>query len=289
MLVFTRAPVRLAADGGPGDMSDAEARRRVIELFQDWADRIRTGITMEGLEKAIEQRSAELILQGPVWVDSWDEVVEEWDAAIAAVLQRVGAKELRRLKARFAFDLDNPHATAWAKANTATRVTEVTDATKQAIRDVVGSAFEQQTTAKVAAQQIRPLIGLTSRDAQSVRNAAERLRAGGATERQITKVSEQTSGRLLRRRADNISRTETASAAMAGTQAAWRTGKDAGIVDSRAQRKWIAGETERTCPVCGALDDKIVGLEEAWQSPIGEIFQPPAHPSCRCTMILVTP
>jgi hypothetical protein len=116
--------------------------------------------------------------------------------------------------------------------------------------------------------------------------------------------------RLLKRRAENIARTETIRAANMGTQFGWDAAADAGLLPPGTQKVWIATEDSRTCPICAVLDGNTVDLGGNFDVSVeataftieGEEIRvtatrpmkrssttrtPPAHPSCRCTLGLV--
>ena len=49
----------------------------------------------------------------------------------------------------------------------------------------------------------------------------------------------------------------------------------------RMTKTWFTNNDDLVCEVCGPLDGVEVGIEDDFG---GEIFQPPAHPKCRCWM-----
>jgi hypothetical protein len=69
----------------------------------------------------------------------------------------------------------------------------------------------------------------------------------------------------------------------AGRLGAWQKAVNHGSIGWDAQKEWLAAAGERTCPICNALHGQRAGLTDAW--PFGGLT-PPAHPSCRCTIII---
>jgi hypothetical protein len=101
--------------------------------------------------------------------------------------------------------------------------------------------------------------------------------------------------RMLQYRARNIARTETIRAAHAGQEELWRQATEQGLLKpERTRRKWIVTPDDRLCPICRAIPGRNlrgvplgVPLGEAFNTPIGGVKHPPAHPSCRCTLGLM--
>ena len=66
------------------------------------------------------------------------------------------------------FARTNQRALEWARARSAQLVTEVNAATREAIREIIGLAFEEGLPPREAARLLRDVIGLHSRDAAAV-------------------------------------------------------------------------------------------------------------------------
>lgn len=74
-------------------------------------------------------------------------------------------------------------------------------------------------------------------------------------------------------RAEQIARTETARAYSKGSILAW---KAAGVVD---RKQWLV---TRPCPVCAALDGKIVAIDAEFAPGIQH--PPDPHTNCKCAI-----
>lgn len=74
-------------------------------------------------------------------------------------------------------------------------------------------------------------------------------------------------------RARLIAETETTRAFAEGNMAAWRS---TGVIK---KRKWNTANDELVCPICGPLNQTVVGMDEDFP---GGVSNPPAHPRCRC-------
>lgn len=149
----------------------------------------------------------------------------------------------------FAFDRTNPRVKDWAAKHAGELIDGISKTTRDAIRDHVESAFDEQFDVDELADRIAGELGDDEGE-----------------------------------RADTIARTETMRASNEGQQEAWNQAVDDGVLTGDEKRVWIATDDELLCPICGDLADTEVGLDEEFDDGIDE---PPAHPNCRCTMGLV--
>lgn len=130
---------------------------------------------------------------------------------------------------------------------------------------------------------LRAVGGLNWRQAEALLRFRDRLADNGVPTRQLRRQMVDYGDRLRRQRARMIARTEDAVAGNKGREAAWRLGRDLGLLDPRARRVWRTTLDERTCPVCSALDGVSVGLDESWTSSGRAVASPgEVHPHCRC-------
>jgi len=230
-------------------------------------------------------------------------------APIKDTLAELAQGTAQQVAAEFNLDfaLVNQTAVRWAERHAATLVTGVDSETMKAIRRVVVRGQSEGINVRIQAQQIRRIVGLTRRDAEAVSRFTEGLISAGVRDSQIADRAERMARRLLRRRAENIARTETIRAANMGTQLGWEAAQSEGLLPAQSFKVWIATEDARTCPICAVLDGNVIGLGESFSvesqatsfSREGDEFRvadtvplkrpttertPPAHPSCRCTM-----
>jgi SPP1 gp7 family putative phage head morphogenesis protein len=65
---------------------------------------------------------------------------------------------------------------------------------------------------------------------------------------------------------------------------------NSGLIDLYKQngiqkKRWLAAMSDRTCPYCNELNGQIIGINESFNSSVGDVTQPPLHVNCRCTTI----
>ena len=184
------------------------------------------------------------------------------------------------------FDLTNPRAQAYAATQTADLVTEVTDATKEAIRVLIERGFAEGIPPRQLAQEIKQIIGLTSRQADAVSNFQASLLADGVTgdilDARVGKYEEA----QLRYRATMIARTETLASSNQGQLETWMQAREKGLLLADQKRIFITTPDDRLDPECEVLDGEEVGLDEPFS--FGGM-NPPIHPNCRCCVALSMP
>lgn len=111
------------------------------------------------------------------------------------------------------------------------------------------------------------------------------------TQAQIDKQVEAYHRKYLRYRSETIARTEAIRANNVGALEAYRQAIAAGKLDARLVRKrWSIARDERTCSICNSipgLNPKLgVPIEATFATPKGPIATPPAHPNCRCAVLV---
>lgn len=199
------------------------------------------------------------------------------------------------------FDVTNPYAIMHAERFAADLVREVTRSTRAAIREAVVDSFRNGFTADQLARRLRTTIGLTTRQARSVQSYRERLEAREILSGPQVEVLVRRYFRKVRnRRAETIARTEILRASNEGRLQGWRSAADVGWLDVNASvKEWVSTadgpsfdpSKPSTCEVCSAMDEvKVMGIEGEFTLGSGRKVQsPPAHPNCRCTVIIHPP
>lgn len=123
-----------------------------------------------------------------------------------------------------------------------------------------------------------------------------KLKAAMATSKpippaQIDKMVEAYARKYRQFRAQTIARTEALRATNFGVQDAWRQIIESGAApEELVRRQWMVARDERLCEVCAPIPKlnpkKGVPFGQAFQTPIGPLTMPPAHPNCRCTLFV---
>jgi SPP1 gp7 family putative phage head morphogenesis protein len=77
---------------------------------------------------------------------------------------------------------------------------------------------------------------------------------------------------------EQVARTETSRAHTAGVMDAFES---AGV----EKIMWLAAEDDRTCDDCEPTDGEVIAMGDSFDNV--DVDAPPAHPSCRCTVVSV--
>jgi len=262
------------------------------------ANAVRTG-NVQPLLDAVREHEALLAKQVDLRDLSFDASLELLQAQLArekaklefeSMLDQLGSGR-RRAGFKFSFDLVNPRVAPWARENAARLVREVGDETRASLRDIVVRMTTDGVPPRIAAKEIREHVGLTERQSRAVSNRRAKLEAEGRPAAQVDRMTEAYSKKLLRYRSENIARTEIIRSQTAGQTIAWEAAADEGLIDrATVKRQWIAAVgSARTDDLCLALAElEPVGMGEPFVAEGLEFDAPPAHPSCRCTLALVT-
>ena len=232
-----------------------------------------------------------------------DALQQTYAAGAKAAMQKLPSK----ISIDLSFDLLNPEAVKFLQNYSFNLIRQITDETRESIRNVVVRAFREGGHPFEQAREMRDSIGLTANQEAAVasyRNSLmstdrmqetlQRSLRDGRFDRsvmsavnnqrpleqaQIDKMVARYRERFIDYRAKMIARTETIRASMAGQRELWRQAKDQNLFDEKHTRRvWIASGDANTCPECAELDGTSVALDEEF---VGG--DPPLHPLCRCS------
>lgn len=183
------------------------------------------------------------------------------------------------------FNLVNPHAVEWAKSHAGSSVQNVSDQTRQILRDLIPCAMAGQMTRREIAAQILPLLQLLPEEARQIAEYSQQIAAKGYKGLRFDKAIERHSLKLLRVRAERIVATEINRASNEGERNSWEEAVKKGYLNlKRTWRVWIATPGDsRTCDLCLKMHNKKARLNEHFETPLGPISGPPLHDGCRCT------
>lgn len=202
---------------------------------------------------------------------------------------------------RFEYEALNWRIVRMAEQRTAGLVTQVSDQTRRALRRVIASAIDDGLGPRVAAQEIRPLVGLTDRHAAAVQRFHTGLVDGGMKRSRATEKAARYASRLLRYRTENIARTEMLWTANAAQLEQWRQMRDVGLLTGAEVMVWSVTDDERLCDLCAPMDGLVTesidvpfvselrgfpGQEPVQRPQPQTLEHPPLHPMCRCGVVL---
>ena len=181
----------------------------------------------------------------------------------------------------------------WCETKAADFVTNVTATQIMGLRAVVQrAAVLEDLSVDQLSRAIRPMVGLTHQQTVANLNYYENLIKNGTSEAKALDLSIRYSARQHRFRAYNIARTELAFAYNQGSYEGTKQAQEAGYM-GEVVKIWCTADDERVCEICGGLDGKQIAMDEDFDfttklaTPANPTIRrvPPAHPSCRCTVM----
>lgn len=178
-----------------------------------------------------------------------------------------------------------PRAAAWGKKRSAELVTEIEKPARAALRAVISTRLREGVHPSSIAKQIRPWVGIHSRNVPPILRYEAALRKAGAGAAKVEKAVARKIAAAVRERCDLIARTETWRAVNKGREALYQELAAEGHVDpARMVRTWVATPDERLCDICEALDGTTA---EGFDDDFGGGIHDPsdAHMDCRCTVL----
>ena len=177
----------------------------------------------------------------------------------------------------FKFNAKNREAQRIARDYTAAQIDLVDNETKKAVRTIIQWSIREGIAPRDAAKLIKKSVGLNRPQMQTLIDYDRRLPAEMSPAVRA-KATGKYRGKLVRRRAMMIARTEVIDALNLGAEVAWKQAQGQGLLGKDAEKEWITTPVG-ACNVCLALNGKSVKIGA--QFP-GGLSGPTAHPNCRC-------
>lgn len=206
------------------------------------------------------------------WQQIEKEGVKATKPATLKIMQTGGNAAYEILAVQGSFSVLNVKAVKAAEKFTANLVTNVTDKTKAGIRTYIKEGIKQGKSMPKIARELRPLVGLTKPQTESIINYRRLLEDKGLKAPAIDKKVQRYADKTHRKRMNDIARTETARAQNIGyCQGLGEVGV--------TQAEFHIAPTD-ACDDCIARNGTRYPVEEAE----GII---PVHPKCRCDMLPV--
>ena len=279
-----------------GDAKEVRFGRRLAGAFKTASNELVAA--WDSLDPQTAEQAYQAILRMP-WNESFSAFQTEWEETTKSVMTEAGERSFRDLRGRVstststlfttAFTVENPYSRAYIRERSSELIVQIGNETREAVKNILDNAIRNGEPPRAIRTRIGNTTGLFDRWASAVDRRYSELLASGVSERDANKAASKYHDKLLRRRGENIARTEIVSASNQGTLDSWRIAQDNQWIPSDSKKQWIAGfGSARTCPYCSELHGTVVGVNELFpDTGIGRSERPPLHPSCRCTIGLV--
>jgi len=273
-----------------------------LDVSGEMFDRFRELLSAHGEEIAEAMADAGWDADQIDWKQISEHLQESWSELATAVVTRGIPKALdplnptdeERKAIEDALLIDNPYLVPWLEKHGAELVKEITAQTRAGLSELLQQAHDEGATVAEVKERIKDRVGMLDADVATVAAWQQELIDDGMDEADAADEAAVYADELLGNRAENIARTEIAFAESNGTLATWLAAADAGLTLPGTVKVWLAGEDEmRTCDICKHLGTKYredgIPLDEEFELPDGTTVPcPPAHPSCRCDMGMIT-
>lgn len=289
--------VRKGADQPPPVPLNA-AEKRLAKIIRDAIRRLEVRADSDALMAALDRgdvSAALAALDFPDFIGQFSEVQGEMGRQIASA----ATEYARELGVDGTFNRVDPNVVAAANAQVGHLLTHVSANTQAAVRHIVTTGIaSQQLTPRDMSNIIRKVVGLTPQQADAIVRARMKyysalLKDGvppGKAEKMADEFAARRHAAAVKSRAVTIARTEVSRSNNSGRVMTWREGAAQGLVTPGHRKEWVATHPGNRhgppCPTCAPLD----GMTVPWDSDfpgVGEM--PPAHPRCRCTVVLRRP
>lgn len=260
-------------------------------LYSTW-NAEREAIKYQELRNAV--RDHEMPLE---WLLQWQqdyarfvtEVLEpEWLKAMQSAGEYLAENIMEYAGRAFGFTPTGRRIEEWIQTRGGELAVALTDAQRDAVRAILRYyTVDKPVSPDELGRILRPVIGLTPKQAAAVVRFRENLIAEGLPLKKVEHQVGNYAGFLHRQRALRIARTELSFAYNYGQFEAIRQAQEQGYFGGEVVKVWMTADDERTCDFCGPLDGQVIGLEETFPGltdKLPNIFVPPAHPQCRCTV-----
>lgn len=268
----------------------------IIRLLYTARENQLNAITYKELREAYMTGYEEQIRR---WQDYYTEFINENIKPVLLEAMKAGAINAEYIS----FNASEEHVMKWLSGHTGALITNINESTRDAIKTLLMYGQAEGYTADQMAKIIRPVIGLTKDQAianmryqnnmvKSLLEAHPKMKREVA-EKKAQEAALKYAGRQNRQRAQVIANTELAYAYNNGYHENMRQAMQAGLI-SGVKKVWSTAYDERTCPICGSLNGVSIGFDESFDGHVkkavgykGVDVIPPAHPSCRCTIMYV--
>jgi len=267
-------------------------------LVAFWGEQA-AAITYKELREAIEEDDDPVGIADR-WFQDYSKLLGEkitpmWESAFLA-----GAKSNPVFEGipEFQVNTSQTNVRNWLTTRTGELITACTDEQIKAVRYVIAEARSKGLGSAETARYIRPIIGLTDRQAAAnlkfYTSVKDRLRedhprmTDESIERKARDAAAKYAGKQQRYRAEMIARTENAYAYNFGNDEAIRQAQEKGYLP-KMKKVWSTSQSGNVCPACEDLEGTEIDMDSSFSARSGRktitVELPPLHPNCMCAVI----
>lgn len=276
------------------DSRDAYALRRYLITEERTISRPARALWKEQ-EKLVTIDTVKLAIQtGTVpeeWEGPWDRMIREFvrDTVIPQQVKSISvagdiiAKKVNRIQRKeFDFDSTMTRVKAWVDNEGGKLIVNLTSAQFGSIHALLQDQIALGITSPyILAQRIRPIVGLTKREALAVARFISTLTEEGVASGMINSQAANYAKFLHKNRASRIARTELSNSYNFGQMDSVRQATTEGWLPGVPEKTWMAGGAD-PCEICEENEAAgAIAVEATF--PSGH-EHPTAHPQCECAV-----
>lgn len=184
-----------------------------------------------------------------------------------------------------AFDTLNPKVIDAIRALDSRVIRTLKDEVKETVRAYVENGIRDGKSPRTIAKDLRPVIGLSSKQAESAEKFAQKLRDAGKSEVQVEKSLATYQRKAIALNANTNARTATVDAMKLGQKLTWQDAIDRGIVaPGTLYKTWRTVQDDRVRPTHRAMNGETVPFENYYSN--GEDVPGEADFNCRCISVM---
>ena len=262
-------------------------QKEIIAAFKAMQNQIDYRALMEAFEAGNIDAAIQVLNAADLPADL--EIARQTLRQAIVIVGEAAAKELGEfLGVQIAFDLVNPEAVAFLEGVGAEMVTNVSDETIAALRELLRQAYEDGMTSREVAKLIEDHVGLTEQDVKQRRRLIAEMRDAGLSEAEINVEIDKWTKAKIRYRAQVIADNELVGAGNHGQRRLWDQAIGDGLIDKTTMRQWIVTPDDRLCVLCAPMGEPVVGvsivqMSQPYQTDVGPVRVPSdIHVKCRC-------
>jgi len=272
------------------NLIDADVEKNLLEAWNKG----------EGLFEIMNQIP---IFTGDTNAPIWDKIASKVTTAYDAIITDSGDAEIKIINDKLKTNIDftkgdkvpvvpvNVYSKLWIQERALKLLTQnVTQQQMASIQLILQNAIERGLRGREVIALIKANLGLTARSVAALNNKQKLLDKLEYPKKQQALILNKYKDDLLKQRAMSIARTETIAAQAQGRNATWQIASNSGSLPP-VVRIWISAPSSpnpnRPCEICEDLDTRTAPLGGTYDSIIGPIAMPPAHPMCRCSETIV--
>lgn len=186
----------------------------------------------------------------------------------------------------------NPYTQRWIDEHVGDLIVDISTKQQELVRETVREGLEIGMRSEAIGERIEQIVGLTRREAGAVIRRERTILEETGSESAARRGADSYAKKLLVERGRRIARTETREALSQGQIDAWKVARDNGALSPDVEKEWVSmPPSPRQSEICADtnLDGQRRPLDEPFDTIVGPVMRPPAHPNCRSVMKLVFP